>query len=119
MNRIDYLQAVVESQRSPIEVFMNLNEKPESGIIVDVRIAEKAFLQEKIKGALEISLIELPSKLDQLPQGRTIYVTTWSGACTLAKQASLLLLDAGFSVIEIGGGNVAWKESGLPMEEIA
>lgn len=118
MKRLDYLQAVIDSQRSPIEVFMGLQEKPEAFEIIDVRIGEKEFLKEKIMNAKEIPLIQLETQLDLLDKTKLIYVTTWNNSCTLAKQASLLLLSKGFQVLEIAGGNEAWKESGLPMSDL-
>lgn len=118
MNRLDYLQAVIESQRSPYEVFMGIQANKNESIIIDVRIGDKVFLKEKIQGAIEISLLELPTKLGLLDKSKQIYVTTWNGSCTLAKQASILLIQKGYQVLEIGGGNEAWKTSLLPMEEI-
>lgn len=119
MNRIDYLQAVIESQKSPIEVFMDVQSNPESAMIIDVRIGDKIFLKEKVFGAKEIPLIELEEHLESLDKSKLIYVTTWSSSCTLAKQASIFLLQHGFTVLEIGGGNESWKTTNLPMEEIS
>ena len=118
MNRIDYLQAVIESQRSPIEVFMGMQEDKESAIIIDVRIGDKAFLKEKIAGALEIPLLALEANLATLDKTKLIYVTTWGASCTLAKQASIILINNGFQVLEIAGGNESWAATNLPMEEI-
>ncbi len=118
MNRVDYLQAVIDSQKSPIEVFMDMQSNPNSAIIIDVRIGDKVFLKEKVFGAQEISLIQLEEHLDSLDKSKLIYVTTWSASCTLAKQASIILIKHGFTVLEIGGGNESWKATDLPMEEI-
>lgn len=118
MNRLDYLNAVIDSQRSPIEVFMGMQEAPDSAVVIDVRIGDKVFLKEKISGALEIPLLALEASLQSLDKEKLIYVTTWGASCTLAKQASVILLENGFTVLEIGGGNESWKASGLPMEAI-
>jgi len=64
-------------------------------------------------------LMDLPQKLDSLPRDKKIAVATWGVQCTLGKQASLMLLGAGFDVVEIGGGVAAWKESRLPVEPVA
>lgn len=118
MERVDYLQAVIDSQRSPIEVFMGIQENKEAFEVVDVRIGDPEFLKEKIVGAKEIPLIALEDRLNELDKSKLIYVVTWSAACTLAKQASILLLNHGYQVLEIAGGNEAWKATGLPMQEV-
>lgn len=118
MNRTEYLQAVIDSQKSPIEVFMDLQSKPDSIIIVDVRIGDRAFLKEKIFNALEIPLNDFENRINEIEKSKKIYVTTWSNSCTLAKQASIILIEKGYQVMEIGGGNEAWKLMNLPMEEI-
>ncbi|MGM0338814.1 MULTISPECIES: rhodanese-like domain-containing protein [unclassified Enterococcus] len=118
MTRKEYLQAVIDSQRSPIEVFMGIQEKPEAFEVVDVRIGDPAFLKEKIVNAKQIPLIELNERLTELDKTKLIYVATWSGACTLAKQASLILLENGYNVLEIAGGNEAWAATELPMEPV-
>jgi rhodanese-related sulfurtransferase len=102
-----------------MEVFMKQQESPNHYYIIDVRIGPKEFKGEKIMGAVEIPLTELPQKLESLPRDRRIAVATWGTQCTLAKAASLMLLNAGYDVIEIGGGVAAWKESRLPVEPVA
>ncbi|MDR3307982.1 MAG: rhodanese-like domain-containing protein [Coriobacteriales bacterium] len=115
MSRKEYLQAVIDSQVSPMEVFLKQQESPDFYYVIDVRIGPKEFRGEKILGAVEIPLFELGPKLDTVPRDKKIAVATWGSHCTLAKQASLILLDAGFDVTEIGGGVAAWKESQLPV----
>jgi rhodanese-related sulfurtransferase len=119
MTRIDYLQAVCDSQISPMEVFMKQQETPGYYYIIDVRIGPKQFKGEKIIGAVEIPLPELPQRFDSLPRDKKIAVATWGTHCTLGKAASIMLLNAGYEVIEIGGGVAAWKESNLPTEPVA
>ena len=119
MDRKEYLQAVCESQISPMEVFMKQQEAPDYYYLIDVRIGPKEFRAEKIAGAVEIPLMDLPQNLGSLPRDKKIAVATWGHQCTLAKQASLMLLNAGYDVIEIAGGVSAWKESNLPVEPVA
>jgi rhodanese-related sulfurtransferase len=102
-----------------MEVFMKQQESPGSYHIIDVRIGPKEFKGEKIAGAVEIPLTELPEQLANLPRDKKIAVATWGTQCTLAKAASLMLLSAGYDVVEIGGGVAAWKESHLPVEPVA
>jgi rhodanese-related sulfurtransferase len=102
-----------------MEVFMKQQENPDYYYIIDVRIGPKEFRGEKISGSVEIPLVELPQNLESLPKGKKIAVATWGAQCTLAKQASLMLLNAGYDVVEIGGGVAAWKESNLPVEPAA
>jgi rhodanese-related sulfurtransferase len=115
-SRTDYLQAVCDSQISPIEVFMKQQENPDFYYIIDVRIGPKEIKGEKIAGAVEIPLTELPQKLGDLPRDKKIAVVTWGVECTLAKAASLMLLNAEYDVVEIGGGVAAWKAAQLPVE---
>ena len=119
MTRTDYLQAVCDSQISPMEVFMKQQEQPDFYYVIDVRIGPKEFKEAKIVGAVEIPLTELPQKMDTLPRDKKIAVVTWGVQCTLAKAASLMLLGTGFDVVEIGGGIAAWKEARLPVEPVA
>ncbi|MDR3318941.1 MAG: rhodanese-like domain-containing protein [Clostridiales bacterium] len=119
MSRKEYLQDVCDSQISPVEVFMKQQEAPNFYYIIDVRIGPKEFRREKILGAAEIPLPELFAKLNSLPRDKKLAVATWGAHCTLAKQASLALLNAKYDVIEIGGGVAAWKESGLPVEPVS
>jgi rhodanese-related sulfurtransferase len=102
-----------------MEVFMAQQKSPDAFHIIDVRIGPAEFRGDRIAGSVEIPLSELPSKLDSLPRDKKIAVATWGTQCTLAKQASLILINAGYDVIEIGGGVAAWKESGLPVEPVA
>jgi rhodanese-related sulfurtransferase len=102
-----------------MEVFLKQQESPDYYYIIDVRIGPKEFKGEKIVGATEIPLTELPQKFGSLPRDRKIAVATWGTQCTLAKAASLMLLNAGYDVTEIGGGVAAWKESNLPVEPAA
>ena len=119
MSRTDYLQAVIDSQISPMEVFLKQQEDPSFYTVIDVRIGPAEFRDAKILGALEIPLPALPAQLDSLPRDKKFLVVTWGPECTLAKQASLILLGAGFDVLEIGGGVAAWKASGLPTQPVA
>lgn len=118
MKRMEYLQNVIESQKSPIEVFMGMQEDASSYFVVDVRIGDSAFLKEKIAGATEIPLNILADNLEFLKDKKMVFLTTWGPYCTLAKQASIILLNAGIPCLEIAGGNQGWKETGLPMAEV-
>jgi rhodanese-related sulfurtransferase len=87
--------------------------------IIDVRIGPADIRKEKILGVDEIPLTELPQRIGDLPRDKKIALVTWGPECTLAKAGSLILLNAGFDVTEIGGGLAAWKASGLPTEPVA
>ncbi|MDR2107900.1 MAG: hypothetical protein LBP28_00350 [Coriobacteriales bacterium] len=118
-DRTDYLQAVCDSQVSPMEVIIKQQQDPDFYYIVDVRVGPQEFKGIKIAGAVEIPLTELHQKLDSLPRDKKIAVVTWGVECTLAKAASLILLNAGYDVVEIGGGVAAWKAAQLPVEPVA
>lgn len=78
MERRDYLKVVIDSQRSPIEVFMGIQENKEASEVVDVRIGDPEFLKEKNVGTKEIPLLALESRMNELDKSKLFYVVTWS-----------------------------------------
>ena len=111
-----YLDAVCKSQTSPMEIFMKQRDEPDYYTLVDVRMGPPALLQERIAGAKGMPLSDLAGDLAQLPKTGRIAVYTWGPECALAKHALLILGEAGYNAIEIGGGIAAWKNAGLPTE---
>lgn len=118
VNVKDYLEAVCKSQTSPMEVFMKIQQDPEHYCIIDVRVGPTEFRREKIVNAKEMPLSELGNDLATLPANKKIALYTWGSECTLAKHALIILGEAGFDAIEIGGGIAAWKNTNLPVEPV-
>lgn len=116
-NRINYLNAVVESQLSPAEVAEMEAKNPDKVQHVDVRIAPAEFKKNKPLGAIEIPVIELNQRLNELPKDKLIVLSTWGTACTLAKKASIILLENGYEVVELAGGIASWEEYNFPVEK--
>ncbi|MGO2266611.1 MAG: rhodanese-like domain-containing protein [Vagococcus salmoninarum] len=116
-NRLNYLQAVMDSQLSPTDIMMAESQHPGKFFHVDVRIAPSKMKGQKVIGALEIPLNELPTRLDELPKDKTIIVSTWGATCSLAKSASIILIQAGFDVLELSGGVALWQEFEFPTED--
>ncbi|TLG76742.1 rhodanese-like domain-containing protein [Culicoidibacter larvae] len=116
-NRINYLNAVVESQLSPTEVVELATSTPNKIQHVDVRIAPAEFKKNKPMGAIEIPVIELTQRLNELSKDKLIVVSTWGPTCSLAKQASIILLENGYEVVELSGGIALWEEFNFPVEK--
>lgn len=115
----NYLQAVCNTQTSPMEVFMKQQEDASVYTILDVRMGPAEFLGEAIIGAKSIPLNELFNEIASIPKDKKVVVYTWGSECTLAKHALLVLLEAGYDTIELGGGIAAWKNANLPTVAIA
>jgi rhodanese-related sulfurtransferase len=67
----------------------------------------------RIAQATPIPLGELAKRLDELPEGDTLWVICRSG--NRSAQASALLARAGFRAINVAGGMLAWEAAGLPI----
>ena len=77
------------------------------------------FAAEHIKGAKNIPLPELVSKLATLPKDKTIVTYCGDLTCGLAPKAALELAQKGFKVMELVGGIDTWSKKGFPVEKKA
>lgn len=83
--------------------------------LLDVR-TEEEYSQEFIKGSTLIPVQELEAKLSQLSEqkGKTMVVYCHSGNRSV--KASRILAANGFRPLNMKGGIMGWKSSGLPVE---
>ncbi|RBP99892.1 ArsR family transcriptional regulator [Bifidobacterium xylocopae] len=114
----DYLEAVLASSISPMDYMQARSRQPGAYVLVDVRNAPPEKKQVKASGAVELPLQELRGRLGELPRDRTIVVYCWDVWCNMGKKASLMLLEEGFDVMELAGGIAAWRQLGLPTENL-
>lgn len=84
---------------------------PEGLSVLDVREPGE-WRAGHIDGALHIPLSELPARLDELPEGRTLVVCKVGGR---SAQAVAWLGQQGHDVVNLGGGMLDWHAAGRPM----
>lgn len=81
--------------------------------LIDVREPAE-YAEAHVPGAVLIPMGQLPTRLDEVPTGRTVYVICRSGNRSGAMGP---LLDAhGFDSVNVVGGTAAWVRAGLPYE---
>jgi len=80
-----------------------------AAVLVDVRQPEE-YVEAHVPTARLIPLQELPDRVGELPAGERIYVICHSGGRSL--RASEFLVAGGIDAVNVGGGTLAWIESG-------
>ncbi|MEQ8770462.1 MAG: MBL fold metallo-hydrolase [Phycisphaerales bacterium] len=81
--------------------------------VVDVRRATE-FAGGHIRGAINIAHTRLMGRIDEVPQGETLLVNCRSGF--RSARSSAFLQRAGYPVINLEGGILAWEKSTAPVE---
>ena len=87
-------------------------ELPEDAVILDVR-EDDEWMHGHIDGATHIVMHEVPARLEDLPEGDSLYVTCRGGGRS-ARVAAWLNAN-GFDAVNVAGGMGAWEAAGLPM----
>jgi rhodanese-related sulfurtransferase len=82
-------------------------------VILDVRQPVE-HRSGTIPGAEFIPITELGSRLNELPRDHTILTICRSGH--RSPIAARRLRKAGFDVLDVSGGMLAWQKEGLPVE---
>ena len=82
-------------------------------IALDVREAYE-WAQGHIAGALHVPLGELGQRLHEVPRDRRIVAVCRSGNRSAAVVQALG--QAGYDILNLGGGLIAWHRHGLPLE---
>jgi rhodanese-related sulfurtransferase len=81
---------------------------------IDVRTPEE-YSSGHAARSVNIPLDTLSANLDRLEKNEPVYLICESGGRSL--QAAAILKNKGFGeVLSVKGGTVAWRQSGLPME---
>ncbi len=96
---------------TPFEVQKKLNQKPKP-YLLDVRQPEE-YRSGHIPGAKLIPLGELGKRLHELPKTQEIICVCASGS--RSQSATRQLAGAGYKVINMRGGMMAWSRVGLPV----
>ena len=84
---------------------------PEDLAVLDVR-EDVEWRYGHISGALHIPLRDLPARLDEVPEARTLVVCRIGGR---SAQAVGYLLQHGRDVVNLAGGMVDWEAAGRPI----
>jgi rhodanese-related sulfurtransferase len=82
-------------------------------VLIDVREPAE-YAEAHVPGAVLIPMGQLPSRLDEVPKDRTLYLICRSGNRSAAMGP---LLDAhGFDSVNVVGGTAAWVQAGHPYD---
>jgi len=84
---------------------------PEGLVVLDVREPVE-WQSGHIDGALHIPLMELPQRLDEIPDAQTLVVCAVGGR---SARAVMWLNQQGRDSINLHGGMVEWAGAGRPM----
>ncbi|CAB4720993.1 MAG: rhodanese-like domain-containing protein [Actinobacteria bacterium] len=84
---------------------------PEGLAVLDVREPVE-WAHGHIDGAVHIPLMDLPSRLDEVPDGQVLVVCKVGGR---SGQAAGYLLQQGLDVVNLDGGMLDWEAAGRPM----
>lgn len=82
----------------------------DGAMLIDVRESHE-YRAGHAPGAKHIALSVMEKRLKEVPKERKILVICQSGA--RSQQAAKLLYSNGFDVVNISGGMMNWKNSGL------
>jgi rhodanese-related sulfurtransferase len=84
---------------------------PEGLAVLDVREPDE-WAHGHIDGALHIPLMDLPSRLDEVPSEQTLVVCKVGGR---SAQAAAYLLEHGYDAVNLDGGMLDWSAAGRAM----
>ena len=87
------------------------NPLPEGVSVLDVR-EQLEWDHGHIEGAVHIPLMELPQRLDEVPDGPTLVVCKIGGR---SAHAVAWLVQHGREAVNLDGGMLDWAEAGRPM----
>ncbi|CCH85707.1 Rhodanese-related sulfurtransferase [Modestobacter italicus] len=87
-------------------------EVPDDAVVLDVR-EDDEWAAGHIEGATHVAMGDVPSRLDELPEGDPLYVTCRSGG--RSARVTAWLNQNGYDAVNVGGGMGEWDASGRPM----
>lgn len=100
---------LAETDVSAIKAAQNTD----SAYFLDVRRADE-FREGHIPGARNLVHVQLPDHVDELPKNKKLYVNCRSGI--RSARACALLRRAGFDVVNVAGGFLAYEQTGAEVE---
>ena len=83
--------------------------------VLDVR-PEDEYSSGHVPGALNITVAELETRLNELPRNLEIVAYCRGAYCVLSFEAVALLRQRGFNVRRLEDGFPEWRVAGLPVE---
>lgn len=86
--------------------------------VLDVRPAEE-YAAGHVPGAVSIPLDELPTRLDELPEGTEVVAYCRGAYCVFAHDAVRALGSGGRRARRLAGGMIEWRLAHLPVETTA
>jgi len=78
-------------------------------VLIDVRQPDE-FAEARVPAARLVPLAEVPLRLDEIPDGETVYLICRSGGRSL--NAAQFLAQSGREVVNVTGGTLAWIQGG-------
>lgn len=81
--------------------------------LLDIRTPPE-FAAGRIRGAVNVPLTILPSRLDALDLDRSRTVVAVCLSAHRSAPAVRLLGERGFQAVQLAGGMIAWRAAGLP-----
>lgn len=84
---------------------------PDDLAVLDVREPVE-WAHGHIDGALHIPLMDLPSRIQEVPDGQTLVVCKVGGR---SAQAAAYLLQQGYDAVNLDGGMLDWSAAGRAM----
>ena len=85
----------------------------QGAVVVDVRNHDE-FLEARVPGVQLIPLPEFELRHTEIPEADTVYVICRSGV--RSRRACEFLVALGRPAVNVGGGTLAWIQSGHPVE---
>ena len=107
------VQGAAASGITPTEAVQCMNR--EKAVVIDVCSADE-FAQGHIKGAVNVPLDELESRLDKAVKNKSNPVILVCAAGARSKRAQAMAQKLGYEKVHsLQGGLKAWKEANLPV----
>ena len=85
-------------------------------LVVDVRPGAE-YVAGHIRGAISIPVLDLPSRLGQLPEGLDVVAYCRGPYCVFADDAVRFLAEQGFRAARLEDGFPEWAEARLPVAQ--
>ena len=83
-------------------------------LLIDVREAAE-LRRGHVRGAVNIPLGQLRTRLHEVPTGRQVAFLCHSG--TRSSRATGIATKAGYDAVNVRGGMIAWTRAGLPLTQ--
>lgn len=110
-----HFETKLEAEVGPVGLKGLLEAEKGRITVLDVRRPED-FAQERIPGAVHMTLEELERRWKELPKKNRIVTCCYSFMCALAPKAAWFLAKKGFRATELVGGIADWKKAGYDVE---